>query len=136
MFSYKVEVKRFYIESKTQFTKKGNPVVIPVTIRKMFVTETNPILGSGLSRIVQLTRNGETTYSLSVIPAIPQSIWANPSGKTEPWFKLGKDYKRDGKPMNKVEFLHWLKVRFGLETAQKAFDALETAQPDNLKDAA
>jgi hypothetical protein len=137
MVTWNVEVKRFYIPSKTKRTKKGKPVLVPVTIRKMFVVDKNPITDSGFYRIVRLDRRGEVTFSLSALPRIPQLIWANPSGKCEEWFKVGADYKRtDDKPMNRVQVLRWLAVRMGLEQATMAVQALETQEPEVMSKAA
>jgi hypothetical protein len=149
--TWTVDVKRFFIETAEK-NGKGNAVSVPVTIRKMFVTDPRPITDSGHYRIVLRNRNTydtrvvvgprggrktvrtvigrETTYSLSALPRIPQSIWTNPSGRAESWYKVGTEYKRtDDKPFTEAEFLRWLTVRMGEAQAKLALLTLQTQEP-------
>jgi hypothetical protein len=152
--TYTVDVKRYFIETKETNTK-GNPVSVPITIRKMFVVDPKPITDSGFYRIVYRARNQyhtttivgprggkkkvrtvigrEVTYSLSALPRIPQSIWTNPSGRCESWYTVGKEYSRKdmGPAMTEAEFLRWLTHRMGEAQAKIALHTLLTAEPDN-----
>ncbi len=149
--TYSVECKRYFIESLDKATKKT--VSIPVTIRKMYVVDPCPITTSGCYRIVQRKVNqysetvtvgprggrktkrevisSEITYSLSALPRIPQSIWENPSGRAESWYKVGEEYSRKGMgpAMTEAEFLRWLSCLLGTVEATKALNALLTAEP-------
>lgn len=78
------ECKVFFVESKTRFTKGGKPVTMRIEQRKLFLIDPNATGNdSGDYRIV--VKNGK--YTISRIPLIPQTIWNNPSGKVEMWYK-------------------------------------------------
>ena len=150
--TWTVDVKRFFIETK-ETNSKGNAVSVPVTIRKMFVVDPRPITDSGHYRIVLRNRNTydtkvivgprggrktvrtvigrETTYSLSALPRIPQSIWTNPSGRCESWYKVGTEYSRKdcGPAMTEAEFLRWLTFILGEQQAKLALLTLQTQEP-------
>lgn len=122
MVTWEVEVTRNFIESKDQ---EGDKVVFPKVIRRLFVVDTKAIGDSGRYRIVY----SKGKYTLSVLPMRMQPYWLNPNGKPESWYIVGDVYKREGKPMNTAECLHWLRVRMGMEQAAIAHNALISNPP-------
>lgn len=147
--TWEVEVKRFFVETKER-NKKGNAISVPITHRKMFVHDSGTFMDSGEYRIVQKGsgKYKTPTYTIAVIPRIPQSIWTNPSGKCETWYKLAPDvhyddgsverpYKRtDDKPMDEAGILAWLTARMGPEMAKVALFILQTQEPESQREAA
>ncbi len=147
--TYECHVKVIYVETK-EVNKKGNPITRRVEHRKMYLHDAGTFLDSGEYRIVQ-KGSGKVkpaTYTISVIPRIPQSIWTNPSGKCEVWYKLAPDiyyddgsverpYKRtDDPPMNEAAILGWLTSRLGAERAKIALYELQTCEPEPKAEAA
>jgi hypothetical protein len=136
---WNVEVKRFYLETN-KVNKKGKPVIIPITHRKLYV-KIDSVVDSGDYRICLKKEK----YTISIIPRIPQSCWTNPNGKIEIWYKIPSDkvwvyddgtttierpYKRtNDKPMTEKEILFWLKSKIGNE-AIIALQTLQTQEPE------
>lgn len=131
--SWNVEVKRYFVETK-EVNKKGNPIMRPITHRKMFVIDPCPITDSGLYRVVVVRRHGETTYSISALPRIAQPWWTHPQGLNKTWYKIGEEYKRIER-LDETQFLHWLKVRMGEGMAKIALETLMTAEPTDTDEA-
>lgn len=143
---FHVEVKVFFVESKTRFAKKGKPVVMRIEQRKLFLIDPNATgSDSGDYRIV--VKKGK--YTISRIPLIPQTIWNNPSGKVEMWYKkpanieyddgtIERPFKRTDDPATDEDgILRWLTFKMGsLQHARIALETLLTQKPDNLKMAA
>jgi len=140
--NYRVECKQFFVESKTKVTKKGKPLVQRVEQRKMFIVDHNAVgADSGQYRI--FVKNGR--FTIAVIPTIPQSIWNNPSGRCEMWYKIPADveyddgtverpYKRTNDPaMDEAGILRWLTFRMGANLARFALAELQEAEPENMK---
>lgn len=135
--TWSVAVKVFFVESKER-TKKGKPKSIRVESRKLFLLDPNAFLDSGDYRIV--LRKGK--YTISVIPRKEQPPWSNPSRKYETWYIKAEDthyddgsverpFKRtDDKPMDSAGILRWLTARMGVQQAQAALFALQTAEPE------
>lgn len=145
---HSVEVKVFYVESKTKKTKKGKPETMRIVHRKLLLVDPNAMFDSGDYRIVAKTSKMKPTkYTISVITRKAQSIWTNPTGKPDVWHKLDPDtfeqdengvvtrvrpFKRtDDAPMNDAGILRWLTTRMGLQQALRALDTLLTQAPDN-----
>jgi hypothetical protein len=148
MATWKPEVKQFFVASKTKKTKKGKPVMFPVTHRKLYVLDKTAFMDSGDYRIVMKTETSDNNgvvvktdkFTISVIPRIAQSCWTNPTGKCETWYTYPPDkadgsrpYKRtDDKPMTYDQILAWLTAHLGKAQAELALFTMLTATPENL----
>ena len=133
MITWKVEVKRFYIQNtKAKRNKNVELPMIPVTVRKILLNEDRPCVNSGQMRIVRTQRNGDVSFTVSELPRIAQSIWNNPSGKCETWYIIGEKWVRtDDKSMNRDQIIAWLRKRIGNQ-AEQAIAEMETAEPENV----
>ena len=99
MTTYQVEVKRYFVETG-QLNKKGNPIRIPVTIRKMYLY--GNFIGTKQYRVVRTQKRGTLSYTLSAIPD-KKELW--PTLKLVP--QAEPKYKMERR-MNEKEFLGWL----------------------------
>lgn len=137
---YTVEVKVIYVPGKEK-KKNGEPKLMRVEHRKMFLKDKSAFLDSGDYRIVH--RKGK--YTISVIPRIAQPCWSNPSGKYAAWYKtppnvhyddgsVERPYKRTDDPaMDEAGILSWLAGRLGLTMAKIALETLLTQEPEQAE---
>lgn len=139
--TWRAKVVTVYTETK-QKTKKGKPILAPVVQRTLYVNMPE-VHDSGKYRIFAYTRGGYTTYTLAIVPRIPQNIFHHPSGKPGVWYKLPErlengeyPYERDDETrrlnpaMTEQELLAWLRPRLGEQQAKIALEAFLHGQPE------
>lgn len=148
--SWHATCKVFYVPSTTKFNKKGEPVLMRVTHRALYLSLGCTVEDAccGDYRIVY--RRGK--YTISTIPRKEQSMWQNPLGHIKAWYVTEPDtYEEDEegnvitvRPWKRTQdaamdddgILRWLGWKLGKEEATRALHALLTCEPENQKQAA
>ena len=111
MYDYQVEAKRFFIQGK-KLNRKGKPVTLPITHRKMELEGKPDIFGITRYRIVVIRRGGKNFFSVSYLPAETRNVWDN--SIIEKPTELVREKEPSGKatkPYDEKGILNWLKYR-------------------------
>lgn len=140
--TWRAKVVRIYIDTK-KVSKNGKPIRKPVTQRTLYI-DTAAVVDSGKYRIFACNRGGHTSYTLAIVPRLPQNIYHNPSGRPGVWYKLPDrlengeyPYERDDETRrrhpgkNEQELREWLAKYLGEQQARIACEAFLNGQPES-----
>jgi hypothetical protein len=127
-YTYQVEVNRYFIPTE-EINSRGNPVCIPIIIRKMFLATMSSYSSENFPRkikVVRFVRQNQPFYSISIAKDTVNDFFPLP--KLRPDVLKYKKLKR----MDEDSFLRYLTSRIG-EKAISALHELITKQPDVKK---
>lgn len=119
------ECQRYFVETG-QFNSKGNPIKIPVTIRKMHIS--GNFIFTDYYRITLIKRKAGDFYSIKMRKK-PERAWWDKAPIKEEECKMVKEGN-----YNRAGFISWLGVF--VENGLAACVDLETCPPDKLEAAA
>ena len=119
----KIECKRYFIESG-QFNKKGKPILIPVTIRKLHLT--GDFIVTNRYEVNLIKRNGEERFCVRQLAKPIKELWPTlkliqTEEKTK-WQRIGT-YTRE-------QFKVWLRP-YVLDV-ESVISSMLIAEPENL----
>lgn len=114
---YSVEEYRVYVPGRDRDT--GEERTYPVLVRQLRI-----LAPSGLAperdpfparyRVHETRRRGQAArYTLSALPKVPQSIWDNPSGRPEAWYREGTEWVPQGRAVSAEELPALLRPLLG-----------------------
>ena len=120
------ECQRYFIETQ-EVNKKGNPISVPVEVRKMWIS--GEFIVTDRYRITLMKRHGERFYCVKQRKKPVRPWWDKSPIKDSDykWVREGT-YTRD-------QFVKWLTAR-RLVNAESMVVELETCPPDNVTELA
>lgn len=117
-----VEVKQYYIETKDT-NKKGNPISIPITVRKLVIL--GDFIVTDQYQVTLVKRHGEISYSVKYLAFVEKKKWPCPLIDK----KEERKWKRVGS-FSEENIRKWLKPF--VNDVEVILSQLKTAPPDNI----
>lgn len=116
--NWEIECNRYFIETGEK-RKSGNPVMIPIYVRKLHIT--GNFIFTNRYQVNVIKRSGEFKFCVKQLVKIPQAWWIKTPPKTI-WEKEGS--------YTKEEFVAWLKPY--VVDAEQLVVAVLTCPPQNV----
>jgi hypothetical protein len=123
--TWEVECNRYFIETE-QRTKKGKPVMVPVTVRKMHIR--GEFIVTDQYEVVLVKRKGQQYYSVKMVVPPVKPKWTQLVTLVKP---VEIKWKREGS-YTEDQFKDWLARILGKSVADFALSAMLLAEPENL----
>jgi hypothetical protein len=128
MYQYEISARMYFVPTE-QINSKGNPVCIPVVVRKMFLSSDKEKFPFPKKiKVVRFFRGDDVKYSVSYPVEPPKELW--------PLFKLRSDPQTKWKrheTMGEEAFLKYLTFILG-GRAPEALNELITRKPTSSEE--